>query len=122
MMILETLPTRKSVDWSMTDDGLVIIFQEKQFGRIEEKMADIFRAPTIVRRPLDQMNSELWRLMDGTKSLAEIISEMDYMFAEAIAPVTERVSKSISQFVEQGLAVIVRENEEVFWNTNPISG
>ena len=118
-MILESLPTRKDVDWTFTDDGNVIIFQEKHFGRFERIIAELFRAPKIVRRTLDEMNSELWMLMDGENSLLEIISAMDDRFAESIAPVSERVAKSISLFVEQGLVAIIFDQEEVIWNTQP---
>ena len=66
------------------------------------------------------MNTELWLLMDGTNTLADIIQRMDRLFDERIAPVSERVSKSIAKFVELGLAVIVRDPMTIDWSIDPL--
>ena len=118
-MVSEYFPTRAQVNWIVGDDGIVVIIVEKELSKIERKLAKIFEAPSDVRRPLDDMNSELWLLMDGKNTLADIILRMDKMFDERIAPVSERVSKSISEFLELGLAVIVRDPMSIDWSIDP---
>lgn len=57
---------------------------------------------------MDDMNSVLWELMDGTKQFIEICHLMDATFHERIAPVDERLRASVNQLVSDGL-VIVRQ-------------
>ena len=79
-------------------------------------MARILGAPTFVRRPMDKMNSALWMLMDGTRNVRTIVEEMDSQFDEAISPVSERVNKSIAQFVELGLVSLTRIKGDFDWD------
>lgn len=99
-------PTRLDVSWEISDDNIVVITMKKDLGIIETKISDFLKAPKNVRRPLDRMNSKLWMLMDGSMSLDKIIDEMDVEFAENIAPVSERVTRSIAEFVGLGLVVL----------------
>ena len=87
--------------------------------RIERVIAKFIRAPMSINRPLDDMNSTLWQLMDGNNSLTGIILEMDRKFAEKIAPAAERVTVSIGNFVELGYARILGNKNEVSWDTGP---
>ena len=50
--------------------------------------------------------------MDGTRTLDQIIFEMDHFFEEKIAPAPERVSRSIAKFVELGFVTLNRESIE----------
>ena len=100
---MDIFPVRCQVEWTTLESGCVEITLDKNLSKIEEKVARIMGAPTIVRRPMDKMNSALWMLMDGTRNVGTIVEEMDAQFDEAISPVSERVNKSIAQFVELGL-------------------
>lgn len=120
-MVSEYFPTRTKVKWNLSEKGLVEIFLDKQFGKFEKMLAKFLTAPSEVRRTLDNMNSELWVLMDGSNSLSEIIMKMDRKFSERIAPVSERVSKSIAEFIELGLAVIVHDPKTIDWSVHPTS-
>ena len=100
------VPKRREVEWKINDQGFVIITISKSLGRVESKLADLLGAPRDVRRSLDDMNSHLWMLMDGTNSMESIVEEMDKKFAERITPVSERVTKSIEQFAQLGLVEI----------------
>lgn len=106
-------PVRGQVEWTQTESDNVVIFVNKELGRFEAKIANFLGAPTIVSRPLDEMNSRLWTLMDGSRTLDQIVVEMDIIFAERIAPVAERVSRSIAKFVEMGLVVIQRKDNDI---------
>ena len=108
------IPRRSDIDWEINRHGMVVITVEKILGKFESKLSDIFNAPKNIRRSLDDMNSKLWLLMDGTNTIGEIIIAMDEEFAEKISPVSERVSKSIIHFLELGYAEIldIRANQD----------
>ncbi|RZD49793.1 MAG: hypothetical protein CXT66_03810 [Methanobacteriota archaeon] len=108
----DIFPTRGEIEWIMTDSENIEIIVDKGLRGIEKKVANLLSAPTVVRRPLDEMNSKLWILMDGTRTLGQIIFEMDYFFDEKIAPASERVSRSIAKFVELGFITLNRERFE----------
>ena len=101
------------------DSGYVVIISEKRLGRLESYIASLLRAPMSVSRPLDEMNSKLWLLMDGENSLASIIIEMDQLFTEKMAPVAERVIASVGNFDELGYARILDSNSHVDWDIGP---
>ena len=84
----------------------IVIRHPKNLGRFESLLARIFRAPNELIRPLDDMNSVLWELMDGRNDFHTICSMMDSTFHERIAPVEERVRASIVQYCTLGLAII----------------
>ena len=100
------IPKRADIDWEVNGRGLVIITVDKILGKFESMISDIFSAPKQVRRTLDDMNSKLWILMDGTNTIGEIINAMDEEFAEKISPVSERVCKSIIHFLDLGYVEI----------------
>ena len=100
---MDIFPVRKEVDWEELDSEKVVIVVNKDLSSVEEKVANFLGAPKTVRRPLDEMNSKLWLLMDGRMSVDQIVSEMDSIFRERIAPVNERVNRSIADFVNLGL-------------------
>jgi len=105
-------PVREGIEWNVTDSGNIVIIVNKNLSGFEKKVANLLSAPTVIRRPLDEMNSKLWTLMDGTRTLDRIIFEMDLFFEEKIAPASERVSRSIAEFVELGFVTLNRERFE----------
>ena len=116
---MDIFPVRCQVEWTTLESGCVEITLDKNLSKIEEKVAKIMGAPTIVRRPMDKMNSALWALMDGSRNLRAIIAEMDAQFDEMISPVNERVSNSIAQFVELGLVTLTSTKDDFDWNIGP---
>ena len=100
---MDIFPVRMEVDWEELGSGKIVIVVKKDLSSVEEKVANFLGAPKTVRRPLDEMNSKLWLLMDGKMSVDQIVSEMDRVFREKIAPVNERVNRSIADFVNLGL-------------------
>ena len=103
-------PIRMEVDWEKLGSERVVIFVNKDLSKFEERVADFLGAPKTVRRPLDEMNSKLWLLMDGKMNVDQIVAEMDRSFSEKIAPATERVSRSIADFVNMGLVRLIRDD------------
>jgi hypothetical protein len=118
-MSLGYFPVRRDVAWRISKDELVEITLEKELGNVENKIADFFRAPKQVIRPLDEMNSRLWQLMNGKNSLHRIVALMDSEFAEKIAPASERITISIRDFVELGLVTLVDSGSNVDWDIGP---
>ena len=98
------------------ESGCIEITLDKNLSKIEAKVARILGAPTFVRRPMDKMNSALWMLMDGTRNVRTIVEEMDAQFDESISPASERVNKSIAQFVELGLVSLTRIKGDFDWD------
>ena len=105
---MDIFPTRKDVDWEEFESGKVVIVMSKDLSSLEEKIANFVGAPKTVKRPLDEMNSKLWLLMDGKMTVKQIVLEMDRIFAEKIAQSNERVNRSIADFVNLGLVKLDR--------------
>ena len=114
----DAFPTRAPVWWGRRGvagahpevDGVtgkeIVIRHSKNLGKLESLLSRIFRAPKELIRPLDDMNSVLWELMDGRNDFRTICSMMDSTFHERIAPVEDRVRASIVQYCTLGLAII----------------
>ena len=112
-------PCRLPVWWGLFGDiGLdpeinnisgrkVILRIEKRFNRLEKLLAKIFRAPKEIRRPLDEKNSMLWQLCDGTRKFEEICEILDALFHEDISPVIHRTAAGINLLKEKNLMTIL---------------
>jgi hypothetical protein len=118
-MKADSYPTRGPVYWYTTESGQVIIEQEKSLKRFERLLAHYLKAPKKLQRPLDEMNSMLWKQMNGNIDLAGIVARMDIAFAEKISPVNERVVMSIMRFLELELAVIIEQPGDLSWDVGP---
>ena len=84
----------------------IVIRHPKKFKWFEGILAKLLRAPKELRRPLDDMNSLLWELCDGTRNFEEICSYLDTTFHERIAPVEERTAAAITRLNQLGLIVM----------------
>ena len=124
----DSYPTRAPVWWGRRGspgprpDGTgatgrqVVIRIPKTLLGFEAMLSRILRAPNEVIRPMDDMNSVLWELMDGTNQLREICQLMDTTFHERIAPADERVRASVNQLVSDGLAIVRNAPFKGEWN------
>ncbi len=97
----------------------MIIEREKSLSRFELLLADLLKAPKELQHTLDEMNSMLWKQMDGNIDLASIVARMDLAFAEKISPVNERVVMSIMRLLDLELAVIIEQPEDLSWDVSP---
>ena len=97
----------------------IVIRHPKKFGRFEGFIARIMRAPKELRRPLDDMNSLLWELCDGTRSYEEICEILDTTFNERIAPVGERTEAALTRFNQLGLIGLSKEPFCGDWERGP---
>ena len=124
----EAYPTRAPVWWGRRGSpgphpdstGVtgkqVVIRISKSLSGFEALLSRILWAPKEVRRPMDDMNSVLWELMDGTNQFREICRLMDVTFHERISPADERVRASVNQLVSDGLAIVRQTPFNGEWN------
>lgn len=117
----QSYPIRLPVEWYTKDPigkhpdlpGVtgkkVVIVIDKKFNSIEKIIVKLFRNSKILERPLDDMNSLFWELIDGTRTFDEICDIMDSTFHERIAPVSERLEASLTNFINLNLAVVVEK-------------
>ncbi|MGY8644745.1 MAG: hypothetical protein ACKVIE_01395 [Candidatus Poseidoniales archaeon] len=121
MMNGQSYPIRLPVEWytknpvgkhpeisGVTGKKIVIVI-DKKFSFFEKLMVKLFRGPKTLERPLDDMNSLFWELMDGTRTFDEICDIMDNTFHERIAPVSERLEASLTNLINLNLAVLVEK-------------
>jgi len=99
---------------------MILIRHPKTLSKFESIIARLTKAPKELRRPLDDMNSLLWELMDGTRSLQQINQLMDSTFHERIAPVNERVEASVTNLVSLGLAIVRTTPLNGEWDTSSL--
>ena len=99
---------------------MVIIRPPKSLSKFESLIAHFTKAPNELRRPLDDMNSLLCELMDGSRTLEQITQLMDLTFHERITPVDERVEASVTNLMALGLAVVRNSPINGEWDISPL--
>ena len=128
----DSYPTRAPVWWGRRGPAgphpdesgctgrLVLIRHPKKLSKFETIIAKITKAPNELRRPLDDMNSLLWELMNGSRNLGQINHLMDSTIHERIAPVEEREEASVTNLMSLGLAVVRMTPISGEWDTSPL--
>ena len=91
----------------------------KIFQLLEKLMFKITKGTKVLRRPLDDMNSLLWELSDGSRKFSEICKIMDEVFAEHISPVEERTAIALKQFESLGFIVMLKNKFDKSWPNGP---
>ena len=97
----------------------IVIRHPKRFKRFEGFLAKLLRAPKELRRPLDDLNSLLWELCDGTRSFEEICQLMDSTYHERIAPVAERTTAALTRLNQLGLIGLSKDPYDGEWERGP---
>ena len=110
---------RKDPGWRGVTGRMIVLRIPKQFGRLEGKIASLLRAPREVRRPLDEMNSMLWELCDGSRDFGEVCRAMNEVFQEDIAPVMQRTAAAVQQFKHNNLMLVLEEPLDDRWLIGP---
>ena len=118
------IPIRLPVDWEYRGDAgihpeieritgrQVVLLIEKRFTRFERLLAEILKAPKVVRRTMHSTQSMLWELMDGKRNFSEICTIMDSLYHEQIAPVDDRMKAYLEVFVRLNVATVLKPREE----------
>jgi len=128
----DSYPTRAPVEWHTIGEigphpqieGItgkqVIIMIEKQTKGFEGMVSKLFNAPRKLKRPLDDLNSLFWELMDGSRDLKTIVQIMDSTFHERIAPVSDRLSASLVNFLKLNLIVLLESEFDNSWDVDSV--
>ncbi len=129
--LAETYPVRLPVWWARfgnagphpEEGGVsgrrVVLRFEKKFSRIERFVHSIFGGNKELRRPLDDMNSLLWELCDGSRSFKQICLMMDSTFHEKVAPVQERTALGLRNLERLNCMAVLEEPFAGGWPTGP---
>ena len=98
---------------------MVLLRIPKQFKKLEGFLARLFKAPKELRRPLDEMNSMLWELCDGTRTFAQVCTVLNDVFKEEISPVLHRTTAALRQFEHNNLMLMLEEPLNQRWFIGP---
>jgi hypothetical protein len=98
----------------------VIIIHEKNYSRIEGILAKVMRAPSQLKRPLDDLNSMLWELMDGSRTKSEITEILEQTFHERMIPASHRVAMSIQEMIDLGLVIPLPSQFRGQWDIDAV--
>jgi len=90
----------------------ITLVYPKDFSVGERALKRVFRAVEEIRRPLDEPGSDIWRMCDGEHDIADICTEVDAKYKEAMEPVLTRVSDFIRALADRGLVRLRREPSE----------
>lgn len=129
--LADTFPVRLPVWWARygnagahpEENGVsgrrIVLRFEKRFSKIEKLAHRLFGGSKELRRPLDEMNSLLWELCDGTRKFKEICLLMDSTFHEKVAPVQERTALGLRNLERLNCMAILNEPFSHGWPTGP---
>jgi len=92
---LDLIPI-KEYEHELLEDGLINILIPKFTNRfIVENILPRLRSPHI-KAKLDEFGSEVWKLIDGYRTVDEISKKLVEKFDDRIQPVHERITKFLS--------------------------
>lgn len=129
--LLASYPVRLPVWWArrgpvgphptlpQVSGRFIVIRHRKRFNALERFIARFVKGREELRRPLDDMNSLLWELCDGKRTLEENVVQMESTFDERIAPATDRCIASLTRMEKLGLIGLLREPFDDRWDTGP---
>lgn len=91
-MLPEVVPTRRPVAEELADDGKIALY-------------DTAGATLIVLNP---SAAAIWRLLDGSRSVAEVIAVLVEQFDEDVAVIQSDVAETCTKLEELGLVELRR--------------
>jgi hypothetical protein len=100
--ILTIYPVRNRVKCEEEDDKIILIYP-KDFSGVENWLHKRIGGPDVIKRPLDEVGSKIWRMCDGKHTVNDICSELDEIYHEDIEPVLDRVSKFLEILIRSNL-------------------
>jgi hypothetical protein len=99
---LDLIPL-KEYEHELNEDGLINILIPKFKNRfMVENVMPRLRSPYI-RAKLDEFGTEIWKLIDGYRSVDDISKKMVEKFGDRIQPIHERITKFLSQLHSHNL-------------------
>jgi hypothetical protein len=107
--ITSRVPVRVPVREEEADDGTVVLIYRKTFTRMEGWIYRHFGGHGDIRRPLDEMGTDIWKLCDGEHNIGEICTIMHKQYGENLQPVGPRVWGFIKILAQRNLVLVIRK-------------
>ncbi len=103
----DLIPVRK-VDYEVDENHVVLKFRNSKKGFIEKLFFKNKREVTY-NIDLDEIGSFLWLLIDGKKSVKELIEKSVEKFDDKVSPADQRVKLFLKQMNENQLIVLFKK-------------
>lgn len=99
--VSDRTPVRADVDWTGTPDGRVSV-RKRKFGAVGTRLLRMAGLKPDLTVNLDALGSRAWRLMDGRRTVADVLDGLREAFPheEDLAP---RLGRFLSTMVSNGL-------------------
>jgi len=117
--LLMVYPIRNPMVEVEREDGKVVLIYKKSFSRFERWLHKLVGGPENIRRPLDDMGTEIWDLCDGEYNIGEICRIMDDRYHEKIEPVLPRIWGFIEMLLKRNLVYLEKPGERGTENIKP---
>lgn len=103
--VLAARPIRNEdfLKWERKPDGKVVITHSKNLKTWERKWMKVLGGTPVLRRPLDKYGSDIWVLLDGEHTVADICDALDQKYKEEIEPVLTHVTEFLEKLLERNL-------------------
>lgn len=104
--LLMCIPKRnEAVEWVEEGEKVVLIYP-KNFTRFERFLYKRIGGPDVIRRPMDDMGTYIWKMCDGEHNVHEICRATYSEFKEDIEPVLTRVWGFLETLLKLNLITI----------------
>lgn len=103
--IMNIVPIRSPVRWKI-EDGRAVLVYKKNFTRLEKWLYKHLGGTEYIRRPLDEMGTDVWLLCNGRHTVREICDFMRKKYLEKIEPVQTRVWAFIQTLAMRNLLIL----------------
>ena len=88
--VLNAFPVRNPVKWRL-ENGRAVVIYSKNLTAVEKRMSAWLGGSEHVRRPMDEVGTEIWTMCDGHHSILDICKKMDERHHEKVEPVVKNV-------------------------------
>lgn len=100
--VLGAYPIRAPVKWRM-EQGKAVIIYSKNLSKLEKKVHSVVGGPENIRRPLDEVGTDIWLMCDGKHTIFDICKKLDGKHHERVEPVVKRVTSFLEILLKLNL-------------------
>ena len=109
LVLARKVPVRVPVKFEEQDDGTVVLVYKKVFTRLEGWIFRRLGGVEDIRRPLDEMGTDIWNLCDGEHNVGEICKIMHDKYGEDLEPVAPRCWTFVKMLSDRNLVLILHK-------------
>jgi len=110
--VLGAYPLRAPVKWRM-ERGKAVIIYSKNLSKLEKKVRSVVGGPENIRRPLDEVGTDIWLMCDGKHTILDICTHLDSKHHEKVEPVVKRVTTFLEILLKLNLLSLSKAAQEV---------